>query len=150
MITLALVGYDVFSPALVTDYTQLSDYGNGGTNSYGYVQPRLALGVLFRIYHHVLYRYISDFIVMADYRDFINLFEKDRRHPLLNVSLGLEITLLDILKLRAGMTDALPSGGFGIDMKFMTLDAAVRGRELGKKPGDKRVLALDMGLLFRY
>jgi len=150
-LTLALVGYDVFSPALVTKYDKLSDYSDSsGTQSYGYVKPRLALGVLYRIRNDFLERYITDFVVMADYRDFINLFEKDRRHPLLNVTFGAEITMLRIFKLRAGMADALPSGGFGIDMKYMTLDLAIRGKQLGDKPGEKTVFAFDIGLLFRY
>ena len=148
--TLALAGYDVYSPALVTKYNQFSDYGRGGDQSYGTVQPRLALGFLYQLRNEFLERYISGIIFMADYRDFINLFDKDRRNPLLNVSLGLEISLLKILKLRAGMAEALPAGGFGIDMTFMMLDVAVRGKQLGDKPGEKNMFAFDVGLLFRY
>ena len=145
--TLALVGYDVYSPALITEYKEFSDYGKSGTSSYNTVQPRLAFGVLYHLQNDFLEHYITDIILMADYRDFINL---DKRHAMLNLTLGVEVTLLKILKLRAGMADALPSGGFGIDMKFMTLDAAIRGKQLGDKPGKKTELAFDVGLLFRY
>ena len=147
--TLALVGYDAFSPALVTKYEQFTDYGSGGTLSYGNVKPRLALGVLYNLKIEFLERYFSDFMLMADCRDFIDLFIKDR-HPLLNFSLGMEITLLKALKLRAGLADFLPSGGFGIDMKYMKLDVAVRGKQLGTAPGEKTVFAFDVGCLFRY
>ena len=140
--TIALAGYDVYSPALVTTYEKQVGHEDCSYQSYGIIQPRLALGVLFNIR--------SDFIVMADYRDFINLFKEDRRHPLFNLSLGMEISLLEILKLRAGMSDLLPSGGFGIDMKFMTLDVAVRGKQLGKDIGENIALAFDVGFLFRY
>ncbi|MCL1929523.1 MAG: hypothetical protein FWG07_12135 [Treponema sp.] len=149
-LTLSLAGYDVYSPALVTKYDRFEDYGNNGTQSYGIVQPRLALGVLYRLRNDFLERYVSDIILMADYRDFISLFENDTRHPLLNFSLGMEITVLKILKLRAGMAELLPSGGFGIDMTFMTMDVAVRSKQLGDKPGEKTVFAMDVGLLFRY
>jgi hypothetical protein len=87
---------------------------------------------------------------MADYRDFISLFKENKRHPIFNFTLGMEVTMLNILKLRVGMADLLPSGGFGIDMKFMKMDVAVRGKQLGNSIGEKSVLALDLGLLFRY
>ena len=148
--TLALAGYDVYSPVLVTKYDKFSDYGDSGSQSYAVVQPRLALGILFRLRNEFLERYTSDIILMADYRDFIGLFDDDGRNPLLNLSFGVEVTLLKILKLRAGMAELLPGGGFGIDMKFMTMDVAVRGKQLGDKPGEKTVFALDVGLLFRY
>lgn len=150
IVTVALAGYDVFSPALVTEYADSSDWGTGGSQSYARVQPRLALGALWRIRNDFLDRYISGLTFMADYRDFINLFEKDRRHPLLNVSLGMEVTLLKILRFRAGMADALPAAGFGINMTVLTLDVAFHGKELGNKPGDKRTFAFDLGILFRY
>jgi hypothetical protein len=150
-LTFALAGYDVFSPALVTDYAKLSDFGDeSGDQSYAMVQPRLALGVLYRIRNDFLDRYISDFIIMLDYRDFLDLFSLIPRNPILNLSLGAEITLLKILRLRAGIAEALPAVGFGIDMKILTFDCAIRGRELGLDPGIHPVYAIDLGFLFRY
>jgi hypothetical protein len=149
-LTLALAGYDVYSPALVTGYQSVSDYGSNGSQSYATVTPRLAFGALYHIQSVVLDRYFSDFILMADYRDFIDLFFPRPRNPLLNLSVGMEITMLEVLRVRAGMAEALPSFGFGLDMKFLILDVAVRGRELGNEPGSQRVFALDLGLLFRY
>jgi hypothetical protein len=149
-LSFALAGYDVFSPALVTDYAEFSDFGSRGDQSYAVVQPRLAFGVLYRIRNDFLDRYISDFIVMMDYRDFLDLFSLIPRNPVLNLSLGAEITLLKILRLRAGIAEALPAAGFGIDMKILTFDFAIRGRELGPDPGVQPVYAVDMGFLFRY
>ncbi|MDR2209892.1 MAG: hypothetical protein LBO65_00280 [Spirochaetaceae bacterium] len=147
---LALTGYDVYSPALVTRYAEISDRGSGGTQSYATVTPRLALGALYRIQNDFLDRYITGAIVMLDYRDFIDPFSTDPRNPLLNLTLGMEITMMRILRIRAGMADVLPSFGFGLDMHALTLDVAVRGKELGKNPGDNRTFAFDLGLLFRY
>jgi hypothetical protein len=149
-LTFALAGYDVFSPALVTSYPEFSDFGSSGDQSYAVVQPRLAFGVLYRIRNDFLDRYISDFIVMLDYRDFLDLFSLIPRNPVLNLSLGAEITLLKILRLRAGIAEALPAVGFGIDMKILTFDFAIRGRELGLDPGIQPVYAVDLGFLFRY
>ena len=148
--TIAVAGYDVYSPALVTEYAPDSKYGSSKGQSYNTVQPRLALGLLYRLRNDFLDRYISDLVFFADYRDFISLFDEDSRHPLLDVSLGMELTVLKMLKLRAGMVDLLPSGGFGIDMTFMELDVAIRKKQLGKKPGENSVFAMDVGLLFRY
>jgi hypothetical protein len=148
--TAALTGYDAFSPALVTDYPEFSSWGSGGSQSFAVVQPRLALGFMYRIHGVVLDRYLSNWIVMADYRDFINLFALIPRHPILQISVGTELTVLSILRLRAGITDALPSVGFGLDMKVLTLDVAIRGIELGLDPGVQSVYALNLGILFRY
>jgi hypothetical protein len=149
-LSIALAGYDVFSPALVTSYAEFSDR-SGGSQCYATVTPRLALGLLYRIHNDFLDRYVSDFIVMLDYRDFLDLFiSLIPRHPLLNISLGAEVTLFNILALRVGIADALPSLGFGLDMKVLQFDFAMRGKELGLDPGIQSVYAVDMGFLFRY
>jgi hypothetical protein len=149
--TLALAGYDVFSPALVTNYADMSDYGgDSGVQSYATVKPRLALGLLYKIRSDRIDRHFSNFTVMLDYRDFIDLFYPDPRNPLLNISLGAEATILQILQLRAGIADALPSFGFGIDMRVLKFDFAIRGKELGLDPWQQAVYAIDLGLLFRY
>jgi hypothetical protein len=150
-LSLALAGYDVFSPALVTRYAAFSDYGSGGRQGYATVTPRLAFGMLYRIQNDFLDRYVSDFIVMLDYRDMLDpLVGLIPRNPILNVSLGAEIKLLEVLSIRAGIADALPSLGFGLDMKILQFDFAVRGKEIGLDPGIQPVYAVDIGFLFRY
>ncbi|MDR0586846.1 MAG: hypothetical protein LBG26_06370 [Treponema sp.] len=150
-LSLALAGYDVFSPALVTRYAAFSDYGSGGSQNYATVTPRLALGVLYRIQNDFLDRYLSDFIVMLDYRDLLDPFiSLIPRNPVLNISLGAEIKLFEVLSIRAGIADALPSLGFGLDMKILQFDFAMRGKELGLDPGVQSVYAIDIGFLFRY
>jgi hypothetical protein len=148
--SLALAGYDVFSPALMTHYDEIGDYGGDGKQTYATVRPRLALGLLYRIRNDFVDQHFSDFTVMMDYRDFIDLFYPHPRNPLLNISFGAEIALLQILHIRAGIAEALPSFGFGIDMHVLTFDFAVRGREMGLDPWDHPVYAVDLGLLFRY
>jgi hypothetical protein len=152
-LSLALAGYDVFSPALVTRYAAFSDYGGGGSQNQGYatVTPRLALGAMYRIQNDFFDRYLSDFIVMLDYRDLLDPFiSVIPRNPVLNISMGAEIKLLRVLSLRAGIADALPSLGFGLDMKILQFDFAMRGKEMGLDPGIQSVYAIDIGLLFRY
>ena len=149
----ALVCYDVYSPVLVTSYDTLSDFWDetgAGTSSYATVKRRLDAGLSYRIRSNFVDRYITRLTIMADYHDFLDLFSLIPRNPILNVSLGVEITLLNVLSFRLGIGEALPAFGFGLDLTFMTLDFAIHGRELGLDPGVMSVYAMDIGLLFRY
>jgi len=147
----ALVCYDVYSPVLATRHDAVSNFGNGSIeSSYVTVKRRLDAGVKYRISSAAIDRYISRFTVMADYRDFLDLFSLIPRNPILNIGLGVEITLLNALTFRAGITDALPAFGFGLDLHYMQLDFAIHGRELGLDPGVMSVYAMDIGILFRY
>jgi len=151
----ALVCYDVYSPVLVTPYDSLSDFTdrNGpssGGSSYATVKRRLDAGLSYRIRSAAIDRNISRFTVMADYHNFLDLLSLIPRNPILNVGLGVEITLLNALTFRFGIADALPAFGFGLDLSFMQLDFAIYGRELGFDPGFMSVYAMGIGLLFRY
>ena len=152
-LSVAMVCYDVYSPVLATPYDSFSDFtdssGSPGS-SYATVKRRLDVGVKYRIRSNFIDRYISRLTVMADYRDFLDLFSLIPRHPILNIGLGVEMTVLNALTFRIGVNDALPALGFGLDMTFMILDFAIYGRELGLDPGVQSVYAMDIGFLFRY
>jgi hypothetical protein len=153
-LTFALVCYDVYSPTLATVYTSMNDFidkkNPSSSRNYATVYRRLNAGVKYRIHSEFLDRYISNFILLADYRDVLDLFAPIPRNPILNVGLGLELVILDVLSLRAGITDALPAAGFGIDFSVARFDCAIYGKELGLDPGIQPVYALDIALLFRY
>jgi hypothetical protein len=153
--TAALVCYDVYSPVLVTPYDSMSAFGDksgpsAGGASYATVDRRLDLGFRYRIRSVAIERYISSITIMADYRNFLDLFSLIPRNPILNVGLGVEVKVLNALSFRFGLTDALPAFGIGLELSFATLDLAIRGKELGLDPGVQPTYALDMGLLFRY
>jgi hypothetical protein len=105
---------------------------------------------MYRIRSPLLHRYISDVIIMMDYQNFMDLFSLLPRNPILNIGIGAELVLLNVLSLRAGIADALPAVGFGLDLSFMKIDFALRGKELGLEPGMNPTYAVDLGLLFRY
>ena len=153
-LSFALVCYDIYSPALFTPYDSFNDFkektGSSGDSSYVTVKRRLDTGMAYRISSDFLDRYISRLTVMADYHDILDLWSLIPRNPILNIGLGLEMTLLNALTFRMGIADALPAFGFGLDLSFMILDFAIRGRELGLDPGVQSVYAMDIGLLFRY
>ncbi|MDR1900843.1 MAG: hypothetical protein LBQ88_00980 [Treponema sp.] len=153
-LTFALVCYDVYSPTLVTVYDSLNDFIDkkypSSSGNYATVYRCLNAGIKYRIRSEFLDRYISNLIILADYRDMLDLFAPIPRNPILNIGLGVELLALNVLSLRAGITDALPAAGFGIDFGITRFDCAIHGKELGLDPGVQPVYAFDIALLFRY
>ncbi|MDR2094140.1 MAG: hypothetical protein LBP76_01310 [Treponema sp.] len=152
--TVTLVCYDTYSPTLVTVYDSLKAFldkeAPSSSGNYATVYRRLNAGIKYRISSEFLNRYISNFLILADYRDMLDLFAPVPRNPILNIGLGVELLVLDVLSLRAGITDALPAAGFGIDFNIARFDCAIHGKELGLDPGIQPVYAIDLALLFRY
>lgn len=153
-IAAAVTCQDIYSPAIVSTYASMMDYVAGtsptDSGSYATIKPRLNAGVLYSPRFPVLERVFSKIQIMADYRDFLDLLEVIPRNPVLNVALGMEVVVLDALSLRAGIADALPNAGFGLDLTFMRIDFAMRGVEFGLDPGKNPNFAMDIGFLFRY
>jgi hypothetical protein len=153
-LSVALVCYDVYSPALVNSYSSIEDFFDKkdpvDARKYATVTRRLDLGLMYRIRSPLLHRYISDFTILVDYQNFMDLFSLIPRNPILNVGIGAELVILNALSLRAGVADALPAIGFGLDLSFMKIEFAIRGKELGLEPGMNPIYAVDLGLLFRY
>jgi hypothetical protein len=150
--TAALVCFDLYSPALISSFSSYNAFTEGEYpgRAYGTVKPRLDLGFQYRIHSSFLDRYISHFLVMADYHDFLDLASLIPRNPVLNMGIGVELLVLNALSLRVGIADALPAAGFGLDLTFMKLDFSIYGKELGLDPGIQPVYAIDIGLLFQY
>jgi hypothetical protein len=148
----ALVCFDAYSPALINSYTSFTAFQDkeNPVRAYGTVNPRLGLGFKYRIRSVFLDRYISNFSILADYRDFLDLLSLIPRNPILQAGLGVELLVLDTLSFRIGIADALPAAGFGLNLNFMKLDCSIHGKELGLDPGVQSVYAVDVGLLFRY
>jgi hypothetical protein len=151
----SLVCFDVYSPVLVTEYRSFTDFSHlfdsSPTNtSYGTVKRRLDFGVKYSIRSSFLDKYISDLTIMADYRDILDLFSVIPRNPVLNIGIGIELMMFNVLSFRFGISDALPAFGIGLDLSFMTVDIAISGRELGLDPGKNSTYCLTLGFLFRY
>ncbi|MDR2758164.1 MAG: conjugal transfer protein TraF [Spirochaetaceae bacterium] len=149
--TVGLTVNDLFSLGYVSFYNQNRSSGATSTpSSYvGYIKPNINLGVSYKLFDSSAFSWA----VMADYRDFINLFrqkEYDSRNGWLNFSFGTELTLYKHLTLRAGLNEMLPAVGIGLDLVIFKLDAALYGKELGNEPGGISTYAMDVGLLFRY
>jgi len=85
-----------------------------------------------------------------DYTDILDLTSPLPRNPILNVSLGVETRVLDIVTLRVGIDEALLSAGVGLDLGVFTLNIAAFGQELGLDPGDRPYYNLLVDFDFKY
>jgi hypothetical protein len=94
----------------------------------------------------------SGFSVAVDWRDMTNLFQQNdysKRNAVLDLGMGLELSLAEIVKLRFGMNEMLPALGLGFALGPLQIDTAYYGRELGLEPGQLSVAVVDLTLAFR-
>jgi len=153
-VRLGITYHDVYSPALRNRYTSAQNFLEGNASlatDYVTIKPELDVGLSLSPSFPFLERYSTRVRFYMDYRDLLDLFlALIPRNPILNIGLGMEVTLLDVFQLRAGIADALPALGLGIDFSFMRFDLAMRGVELGLDPGVRPTYGVDLNLLFRY
>lgn len=152
---LGLVIRDVYSPAIITRYSDLEAFMQDPSaakqsSEHSKVPADLSIGLAYHAPFAVFRRLGMDLSVYLDYRDILNLLAAVPRNPVLNIGLGAELVLLDILSFRAGINDALLAAGFGLDLTHFNLSLAMYGRELGLDPGKRPVYNVVLALDFRY
>jgi len=116
-------------------------------NSY-YFPFTMNLGVS---YEFKLFNFMG-FALAADWRDIRNAFNQDdylRRNYQLDFGVGLQLSLFDVLRLRVGMNEMLPSCGVGLDLGPCKIDLAYYGREFGREPGQLSAAAVDLSISIR-
>lgn len=97
---------------------------------------------------HELLRAVDELTFLLDYTnafDFL-IYPPGATNPLLHIGAGLELRMLEIVSLRAGFYQCLPSGGLSIDFTIFTLDIAVFGREATTQPWGYPVYGYMIGL----
>jgi hypothetical protein len=134
-------------------YSTLDTYLKGGSADTSNITPipmDISIGIRWSPPAKMLVRSIDGLTLMADYNDIFDFlfYPPAARHPLLHIGLGMEITLLKAVKLRAGFYQLLPSGGISLDLAFLTLDMAVFGRELSTQPWGTPVYGYMAGIRF--
>ncbi|GHV84196.1 hypothetical protein AGMMS50212_15360 [Spirochaetia bacterium] len=151
-VSFALVGYDVFTPVFVTEYSTIKQFWIGEKTTDGWVPviPRLSGGITWTWNYEPIHRYFSDIILSVDYKGFLTTLTTPIRSPLLDISAGLEIRFHEVFSLRAGFADMLPGGGVGFDWTFMQLDFAIFGKEMGSQPGDNVTWCIALDFTFKY
>ncbi len=143
---------DLYSPAIVTQYDSPTDFldAKPGESTYDSLDRKLDFGLMWAPPLGRLGHYIDSITVAADYRDILDLASPLPRNPILNVGLGLETRILEIVSLRAGVSEALLSAGAGLDLGVFKLSLAAFGTELGLDPGDRPCYNLLIDFDFLY
>ena len=157
LFSVGLTGLDIFTPTTKKSYTDTGLEGmlDGTTDPTetvnGVVPMTLNAGVSFVPPLGFLDKYISNLVLMLDYKDILGfwLYEEDYTNPWLHLSAGAEITLLDIFSMRCGLDEGLFSAGLSTDLTIFNMNIALFGSELGSEPGSNPVYNLMIGLEFR-
>lgn len=154
ILTVGIVGRDIYSPALTSQYPTLDSFLNNSatpTQTSGVIPFDLSTGILFTPSLGFLERYISNFKLMLDYNDIVGFLTHadSAKNVVLNFGLGTELTLLEVLAVRAGFYQGLFSAGLGLDLKVFRIDAAMFGTELSSQPGLRPVYNLLVDIEFR-
>ena len=87
-----------------------------------------------------------------DWHDVTNIFQQDdymKRNAALDIAMGLQISMLDMIMVRLGMNEMLPACGIGFDFGPIEFDLAYYGKELGLEPGQRPVAAVDFTFAVR-
>jgi hypothetical protein len=138
----------------IRDFNTLLDYFNGVPSSpwYNFLPLDITAGVLFRPPLGWFGRYLSDLKLMVDYHSIFDwlFYPPGATNPLLHIGLGIELKLLQIVSLRAGYYQCLPSAGLGLDFTLFAINFAYFGREMSSEPGGAPVYCYSMGLEFKY
>ncbi|MDR0684960.1 MAG: hypothetical protein LBF83_07510 [Spirochaetaceae bacterium] len=144
--------YDPFAPVLVTRYSRASKVADQQMIAQGAVPvtPRASAGISWRITSPFWHYYFSDITLSVDYVGLLENMAETPRDPLLNISAGVEVRMLEVFSIRGGFLGMQPSGGIGIDFTFMNIDLALYSKELGVLPNSYPTIAMTIDISFRH
>lgn len=150
-LSFAAVIYDPFSPVWVTQYSNAEKITKQEMIASGIVPvtTRASVGVSWKIASPFWHRYFSDITFSFDYLGLLTNMSEMPRSPLLDISVGCEIRMLEVFSLRGGFKDMMPGGGLGINFTFMNIDLAFYGKELGSRPKQYETWAASINISFR-
>lgn len=149
----AIVCRDLYTPVFSSEYDTFSDFSkgsSGSTTSTDRLDSYLSAGVVYSVPLPESWATITDWNLMVDYRDFLDLLSPLYRNPVLNAAIGTELVFLDVVSLRAGIAETYLSTGLGLDLSLFTIDCAMYGSELGLDPGKRPVLNMALSVSFQY
>ncbi len=150
----ALVGKDLYTPTMTQAYTTTNVFLESSAEakvSYGLNPIDLTAGVLFSPPLGILERYIDDLRLTLDYVDILDFLTHPATasNPILHVSVGAELRMLEILMIRGGFRQGLFAAGLGLDLTVFGINIAMYGTELSTEPGLRPVYNAQIGIDFR-
>jgi hypothetical protein len=147
---------DIYSPVIVSTYSSAAKFvadpttAKKGESTYETLKRSLDFGLMWAPSLGRLGQVIDSLVLVMDYKDILDLASPLPRNPILNLSLGFETRVLEIVTLRGGIDETLLSAGAGLDLGIFTLNIAAYGAELGLDPGDRPYYNLLMDFDFKY
>lgn len=151
-LNIGVVYRDIFAPVSMRYYNGIDNFLNSTERERESIMlaSNLSVGLLCNVPTPQSWPFISSLKLMADYSDILRLLEPFSRNPVLNVQLGTELVLLDVVALRAGIHEGYLAAGIGLDLTYFQIDFAMYGSEQGFEPGARPALNLELGLSFKY
>ncbi|MBN1410885.1 MAG: hypothetical protein JW969_08565 [Spirochaetales bacterium] len=133
ILTVGIVGRDVFSATYQMIFPSMMDMLSNFTftNQMGYVPADLSAGIKVTPPLGIIGRVISKLDIYIDYQDILGFATHPAtdKHWFLHLSAGMEVSLLEILHLRAGFAEGLFAGGFGLDLTILKMNVSMFGTE---------------------
>jgi hypothetical protein len=153
MVYFAVVCNDALSPVYITRYTNYIDFTEGkpvSETEVASIKPSYDFSACFRTKNVFPGEIFRDVVFTVDYHLASGALENTGRDPLLDIGVGLELQLLRAFWIRVGWQQMLPGIGFGVDLGWTKVDAAVFGETFGDQVGAYRGVSLSLGLSFRF
>jgi hypothetical protein len=150
----ALTVDNVYAPNVVLAYPTTSGFldstGSAAAPVYDALAQEIGVGVAYTPAIGRAERYVQNLTVLFDYEDIFDFWidPANAENLVLKMGLGVEATFLEVLSVRAGVGQGLLAAGIGIDLTYLTLNAAMFGTELSGEPGLRPVYNLTLGLEF--
>ncbi|MGL4981898.1 MAG: hypothetical protein ACRC4W_03415 [Treponemataceae bacterium] len=141
---LSMVFHDVYSPMFINALT------DNNTSSTHVIPTDLTIGVSLKIPPSLIGKVVTSWLVMADYKNIIHGFAPSARNPLLNLSVGTELQLINMFAFRIGMSDLHIHAGFGFKISTFNMDIAIYKKEFGLEPGTNSQFNMDLSFSFVY
>ncbi|MDR0550608.1 MAG: hypothetical protein LBG72_01175 [Spirochaetaceae bacterium] len=148
----SLVVHDPFSPVYTVSYRDIDNFYKQefADNAVIPLTARPAFGIAWKPDMTWSSYSFSSFVLMADITNIIEFLRERGIERFRYVSAGVEITLLEVFSMRAGIDGLSPAFGLGFDFTKMKLDLAFYIREIGDDFGDFSVMAGTVSILWRY
>lgn len=153
-ISVGLAVRDVYTALFMFNYASIDDFSGGGSSEFEYssLPADYSLGILYTPHAEFFNGLLGEIKIMLDYNDIFDflLDSEYATNMLLHFGVGAEFTIFDILILRLGMSEGLPSAGMGLDLHIFQFNFAMFGQELSTQPGLMSVYNIMVGIEFSY
>jgi len=108
-----------------------------------YIPPSLNLGVMYYLpkIPYIPSFLLSDFMVELDIKNLIN-----KEFWYKKISVGSEISILKVIKLRCGINQGYPTFGLGIDAYYLTIDLSIYQYEKMVLPGQQGSQSISLSV----